>query len=157
MGFAEGRSEGGSIKELSKQGFVRAAGKVGRKIRWKLVEGTLNSADITSMRNLLGLDQTNYDLERWSNGFQIVPGSLNLICSFLVRNEGLVAGFAFRVGYLDWVSKKLKNEELIRKAEEIIKQYMNNEKANNREELTFEYNHPNFLKVDNPIWWIKTN
>lgn len=53
IGFAEGRGEGGSIKELSNKGIIEPAGKVGRRIRWKLVEGKIAQSDINSMSNLM--------------------------------------------------------------------------------------------------------
>jgi len=53
MGFAEGREEGGSVKELNKKGLVKPAGKVGRKIRWKLVSGKIKQKDIKLIRELL--------------------------------------------------------------------------------------------------------
>lgn len=35
---AEGKSEGGSAKELLLKGFVKPFGKVGRRVRWKLIK-----------------------------------------------------------------------------------------------------------------------
>src|SRR3990167_11518814 len=53
IGFAEGRGEGGSIKELSNKGFVEAAGKVGRRIRWKLDEQKINQKDVNLMNSIM--------------------------------------------------------------------------------------------------------
>lgn len=53
IGFAKGREEGGSVKELNKKDLVKPAGKVGRKIRWKLVSGKIKQKDINLMRELL--------------------------------------------------------------------------------------------------------
>lgn len=36
--FAEGKSEGGSAKELFLKGYVKPFGKVGRRVRWKLIK-----------------------------------------------------------------------------------------------------------------------
>ena len=53
MGFAESRSEGGSIKDLKAKGIVKAQGKIGRRIRWKLVESEILKEDIDKMRELV--------------------------------------------------------------------------------------------------------
>lgn len=53
MGFAESRSEGGSIKDLKAKGIVKAQGKVGRRIRWKLVDSEIRKQDIEKMRELV--------------------------------------------------------------------------------------------------------
>jgi hypothetical protein len=52
MGFAESRSEGGSIKDLKAKGIVKAQGKIGRRLRWKLVDGKIRKQDIDKMREL---------------------------------------------------------------------------------------------------------
>lgn len=36
--LAEGKSEGGSSKELKKKGYIISFGRVGRAIRWKLIK-----------------------------------------------------------------------------------------------------------------------
>ncbi|MBI2621182.1 MAG: hypothetical protein HYW63_00860 [Candidatus Levybacteria bacterium] len=53
IGFAEGREEGGSVKELNKKGLIEPAGKIGRRVRWRLVTGKLNSRDIDVMIGLI--------------------------------------------------------------------------------------------------------
>lgn len=53
MGFAEGREEGGSLKELNRKGLVEPAGKVGRKIRWKLASDKVKQRDINLMSRLV--------------------------------------------------------------------------------------------------------
>src|SRR3989338_11634848 len=78
MGFAEGRDEGGSVKELYRQGLVEPAGKEGRRIRWRLVKGKLKDKDILSMKKLVTPQYSNYEIMPWSNGFQLAPGSLNM-------------------------------------------------------------------------------
>jgi hypothetical protein len=157
MGFAEGRDEGGSVKELYKQGLVEPTGKVGRRIRWKLVDGKLTVEDIVSMKKLVLPQYSSYEIEKWSNGFKLVPGSLHLIASFIVKKEGFVAGFAFKVSYLDWVAQQLKGDELMSKAEKIIKSYIDSNKVKRLEEYTFEYMESEFISVNNPKWWIKSN
>jgi len=156
MGFAEGRDEGGSIKELNNKGLVQAAGKVGRRIRWKLVINKLKDEDIKSLRKLVVNDYFDYEIEEWSDGFQILPGTLSLIASFIVKKEEFVAGFAFRIGYLDWVSRHLKNDDLIPKAKSLIKHYLDKGNVKHLDELTFDFNYPNFTKVDDAKWWTKS-
>lgn len=53
IGFAESRSEGGSIKDLKAKGIVNAQGKVGRRIRWKLVDGSISKLEIDRMKILV--------------------------------------------------------------------------------------------------------
>lgn len=157
MGFAEGRDEGGSVKELYKQGLVEPAGKVGRRIRWRLVSDKLEEEDVVSMKKLLIPQYSSYEIIKWSDGFQLVPGSLNLIASFIIKKENFAAGFAFRVGYLDWVAKQLKQEDLINQAKKIIKNCLDNKEVKNLDELTFEFHSDEFIKVENPKWWNKSN
>src|SRR3989344_3571974 len=56
MGFAEGRGEGGSIKELYKKSLVEPAGRVGRRVRWKLINSKLAQRDIDLMSGLVKQD-----------------------------------------------------------------------------------------------------
>ncbi|MBU4397070.1 hypothetical protein KKC08_02815 [Patescibacteria group bacterium] len=158
MGFAEGRDEGGSVKELYKKGFLEPTGRDRRRIRWRLVSGRLRENDVISMRKLVILQYSGYEIIKWSDGFKLVPNSLNIVASFIVKKENFVAGFAFRVGYLDWVAKQLreKKEETINKALKVIEDYLTNKEVKNLEEYTFEYYFPDFVKVDNPKWWIKS-
>ena len=58
MGFAEGREEGGSVKELSRKGLVEPAGKVGRRIRWKLVNRRIKQKNINLMSKLVKPQKT---------------------------------------------------------------------------------------------------
>lgn len=53
MGFAEGKDGGGSIKELHRKGLIEPAGKIGRRIRWKLVGDKLNQSHIDLMSSLM--------------------------------------------------------------------------------------------------------
>lgn len=156
MGFAEGRDEGGSVKELYKQGLVEPSGRVGRRIRWKLVSGKLKEKDVVAIKKLVTPQYSNYEIIKWSDGFQLVPGSLNLIASFIIRKENFAAGFAFRVGYLDWVAKQLKQEDLISKARKTIEDYLDNKEIKSLDELTFEYDSSDFVRVENPKWWLKS-
>ena len=98
----------------------------------------------------------DFEIEKWSDGFKLVPGSLHSIASFVVKKKDFAAGFAFKVSYLDWVAQDLKEKELLLKAERIIKGYIDNNKILSRQEYTFEYFEPEFVSVDNPKWWIKS-
>jgi hypothetical protein len=156
MGFAEGRAEGGSVKELYKKGLIKPAGKVGRRIRWALVEGKLTERDIVSMKKLVTTEYHDYEIIKLSDGFKLVPGSLNIVASFIVKKENFAAVFAFGVGYLDWLVKKLDNKLLLQKAESVIDDYIDKRKMRNLNEFTFEFQSTDFMKVDNPKWWIKS-
>lgn len=156
MGFVEGRDEGGSVKELYQKGLVEPTGRVKRRIRWKLVSGKLKEEDIISMKKLVTPQYLSYEIISWSDGFQLVPGSLNLVASFIIRKGNFAAGFAFRVGYLDWVAKQLKQDDLINKAKRVIKSYLDTKEIKSLDELTFEHNSSDFIRVENPKWWIKS-
>ena len=52
-GFAEGKSEGGSIKELLAKGYVTPAGRVGRRIRWRINENLISQKDINILREIV--------------------------------------------------------------------------------------------------------
>ncbi|MBI4215715.1 MAG: hypothetical protein HY602_03245 [Parcubacteria group bacterium] len=156
MGFAEGRDEGGSVKELYKKGLVEPAGRVGRRIRWRLTSGKLKEEDVVSMKKLATPQYSSYEIIKWSDGFQLASGSLSLIASFIVRKENFAAGFAFRVGYLDWVAKQLKQDDLIDRAKKIIKNHLDNKEIKSLDEFTFEFRSTDFIKVDDPEWWNKS-
>lgn len=98
----------------------------------------------------------DFEIEKWSDGFKLVSGSLHSIASFIVKKENFAVAFAFKVSYLDWVAQELKEEELLSKAEKIIKGYIDNNKILNLQEYTFEYLEPEFTSVNNPKWWIKS-
>lgn len=157
MAFAEGREEGGSIKELYRRGFVEPAGKIDRRIRWKLVENKLSRQEIVKMLELTGEDFSEFKIIDWSNGFQMVPGQLYTIASFIAKKGGFAAGFAFRLSYLDMVSREIDTQALIKKARDIIKTCMDSGRVSNLDELTFEFQDPDdFVEVKNPTWWKKS-
>lgn len=85
-----------------------------------------------------------------------MPGSLNIVTSFIINKENFAAGFAFRVGYLDWVAKQLKETDLMPKIEKIIKSYIDKGQVKSLDEFTFEFYSPDFVKVNNPKWWVKS-
>lgn len=49
---AEGRSEGGSAKELLRKGYIKAFGIVGRRVRWKLVKA-ISKEELKFLKDLL--------------------------------------------------------------------------------------------------------
>jgi len=98
----------------------------------------------------------NFEVLKWTDGFQLVPGSLNIVASFIVRRENFAVGFAFRVDYLDWLASELKEAVLLEKTREVIKDYIGNKKMNSLDEYTFEFHTPDFVCVKNPKWWIKS-
>lgn len=152
MGFAEGRTEGGSVKELFNKGLIKPAGKVGRRIRWVLVEGKLAEIDIVSMKKLVTADYRDYEIEELSDGFKLAPSSLNSIAFFVARKENLTAVFVFGVGYLDWIVKKIDNKILLQKAESTIRDYIGKRKMKSLDVFTFEFQSGEFVEVDNPKW-----
>lgn len=49
--LANGKSEGGSSKELKKKGYIIPFGRVGRAIRWKLIK-PVSQKEITELREM---------------------------------------------------------------------------------------------------------
>jgi len=89
--------------------------------------------------------------------FEIVPGTLTRIASFIVTRGEVGAGFAFAEGMLNRMSHPhLKDEDLLEEARNIIKSLIDNNKIEHLEEYTFELHSSNFLQVNNPKWWIKS-
>lgn len=90
------------------------------------------------------------------DGFEVSPGTLTSIASFIVRKDDTVAGFAFAVGMLDFMANPtLTNEALLEKANKIITKYVDKD-IKHLEEYTFEYNTSDFFPIENPKWWNKT-
>ena len=105
-----------------------------------------------NIKNYKGFEVISY-----SDGFQISPGTLIRIASFIVRKDDVIAGFAFAEGMLTRMSHpELKDGDLLQEAEQIIKTYIDNDRVRHLEEFTFEYHPSNFIDVDNPKWWIKS-
>ena len=99
----------------------------------------------------------NFEILKWTDGFQLVSGSLNTVASFIVRKDNFAVGFAFGVGYLDWLAKQLKEDDLLKKAKRIIENHIDNKEMKSLDEYTFEFHPPEFVAVDNPRWWIKSS
>ena len=98
-----------------------------------------------------------FTITSYSDGFQVSPGTLIRIASFIVRKDDLIAGFAFAESMLTRMANpELKDEELLQKAEEMIKKYIDDNAIKHLEEYTFEYHPSAFIDVDNPKWWVKT-
>lgn len=107
-----------------------------------------------------GLEPEEYkgfDIVSHSPGFEISPGTLTRIASFIVRSNDLISGFAFAEGMLTRMSHPhLKDKDLLEEADGIIKEYIDDEKLKHLEEYTFEYRPSNFICVNNPKWWVKS-
>ncbi len=110
----------------------------------------------------------DFEIIPWSDGFEKYfahkssGGSMDkfefgIIAKFIVKKESEVMGFAFAVAGLDIFAEpraeKFKDENLINKAMEKIKRYLDNQKFSHNEELTFEFQSQDFFNVQNPIWW----
>ncbi len=99
----------------------------------------------------------NFDIIPHGFGFEISPGTLIRIASFIVKNEKTISGFAFAEGMLNRMSHpEISDENLLVQANSIIKEYINTEKIQNFEEYTFELHHLDFIAVNAPHWWKKT-
>ena len=99
----------------------------------------------------------DFDIIPHNFGFEISPGTLIRIASFIVRKDDLITGFAFAEGFLTRMAHpELKDEDLLKEAKEIIKKYIDSGKLKHLEEYTFEYHPSNFIDVENPTWWVKS-
>ncbi len=100
----------------------------------------------------------DFDIIPHSSGFENPGGTLIRIASFIVRKSDLVVVFAFMDGgmLLRMSHPHLKDENLLKRAREIIERYIDSNKLNHLEEYTFEYHPENFIESQNPRWWIKT-
>lgn len=102
-------------------------------------------------------DYKGYTITPHNIGFEIVPGTLTSIASFIVTKGEIGAGFAFAEGMLNRMSHPhLKDEDLFEEARNIIKRFIDNNKIEHLEEYTFELHSSNFLRVNDPKWWIKS-
>ncbi len=101
----------------------------------------------------------DFDILPHNFGFEVSPGTLIRIASFVVRkrNDDLITGFAFAEGFLTRMAHpELKDKDLLEEAREIIKQHIDAGGLKHLEEYTFEYHPSNFIKVDDPSWWVKS-
>lgn len=99
-----------------------------------------------------------YQINTWSEGFEVVPGSLNTIASFIIRWDKNVCGFAFAVGFLTRMAQpEINDTDLISKALSVIKKNIDKESLEHMSEYTYEYQNDEFIEVQNPKWWKKTS
>lgn len=92
-----------------------------------------------------------------SDGFQISPGTIRRIASFIVRRDNVISGFAFAEEMPIRMSHpEIKDEDLLQEADQIIKTHIDNDQVKHLEGYTFEFHPTNFIDVDNPQWWNKT-
>ena len=99
----------------------------------------------------------DYQIIAYSEGFQISPGTLITIASFIVKKGDQIAVFAFAVGFLDRVADlSLTDDQLLEEANSIIEKHIDNGVVKHLEEYTYGFYPSNFLEEDNPKWWIKT-
>ena len=70
-------------------------------------------------------------------------------------SKKMCVAFAFAVDLLSITKHNINLDELLDKAIDTVKSKID-EGLFEDLELTYEYNHPDFVKVDNPKWWIKT-
>lgn len=93
----------------------------------------------------------------YNQGFEISPGTLMRIASFIVTKDNLISGFAFTDGgmLLHMSHPHIKDEKLLEDAKQIIKSFIDNNQLEHLEEYTFEYYPSNFIQVNDPKWWTK--
>ena len=100
----------------------------------------------------------NCQIEPWSNGFQIVPGTLTSISSFIIKTEDFACGVAFAMGMLErMASSHVSEEDVQSEVEKTLENLIDSGKLKNLEEYTFELHSGKFLQVDNPSWWKKSS
>lgn len=98
-----------------------------------------------------------FEIVPFSEGFKIGGGNLIAIASYIVRNDKVVSGFAFAIGFLDRVAQpNFRDDDLLQQAVKIIKKYIDNNLVKNLEEYTYGFYSSNFLEENNPKWWTKT-
>ncbi|MDO8591669.1 MAG: hypothetical protein Q7R60_01925 [bacterium] len=105
---------------------------------------------------------TNMQVNGWlvrpeSDGFQNSPTNLGGIAKFLCLKNGQLAGFAFAVSLFERaVNPNLTDAELMKQAENKIKEYLSEDQVSDRDELTFIFENDEFRKQPNAKWWNKT-
>lgn len=142
MGFAEGRAEGGSIKDLHEKGFVKPFGKIDRRIRWQLERGKFEEGDFTSMEELLFPQYKNYKIDPLSDGFQLER--FEYIASYTVSADGFAALCIFKVDLLKKLAEQLDLNFLQNEAISVIKNCLKGNKIKNLGRYTFEFYINNF-------------
>lgn len=98
-----------------------------------------------------------YTITPHNIGFEIVPGTLTSIASFIVTKGNVGAGFAFAEGMLNRMAySHLKDEGLLERAKDIIKTCIDNNQIEHLEEYTYEIHSESFIEVKDPKWWTKS-
>ena len=99
----------------------------------------------------------DYSIKLLSDKFESAPNSLFAIAKFIIQKDDLIAGFVFSIDLLTMFADfEIKEENLVNKAENIIKDYIDGGKIQHLKEYTFEYETTSFAAVKNPSWWIKS-
>lgn len=100
----------------------------------------------------------DYTIMPYSQGFEISPGTLVRIASFIVSKDNLISGFAFNDGglLLRVAHPYLKDEDILEEAIKIIKEYIDQGKIQHLEEYTFSYYPTNYLEDEDAKWWTKS-
>lgn len=99
----------------------------------------------------------DYEVEPWSDGFKIIPGTLTKISSFIVKKDRFATGFAFAMDMLERMAySHIKEADIEKQVEDIIKAAIDSGKMKNLDEYTFEFCTGRFYEVNNPTWWTKS-
>lgn len=102
------------------------------------------------------LKHKEFTIIAYSNGFEFVPGRLVRAAVFIVTNGESIIGFVFSDGglLLRMAQPDLKDEVLLEKAINKIKEKIDTARLEDLEEYTFEYFPGNYVER-NVIWWEK--
>lgn len=100
----------------------------------------------------------DYTIMPYNQGFEISPGTLMRIASFIVSKDNLIAGFSFNDGgmLLHMANPHLKDEDMLEEAIKIIKERIDQNRVQNLEEYTFSYYSNNYLEDKDAKWWTKS-
>lgn len=108
-----------------------------------------------------------FEIINWTEGFEryfldknqggsIDKFEFGLWSKFLIRKDGLVSKFAFAIAGLDMIAEpknqKFEANNLMTKAMDTIKIFIDSGKLINDKEYTFEFHSQGFFEVNNPIW-----
>lgn len=72
-GIVKGKVGGAVAKELHKKGYIIPAGKIGRNIRWQLIEDRFSKKDISLMRWVVAFGPVNIGSLTISTKVEMVP------------------------------------------------------------------------------------
>lgn len=89
-------------------------------------------------------------------GFEFTPVMLGKVASFLVAWAEGLAAFAFMYPLLAQVQEQdFSEERLLERAVELIELWIEEDRLQNRSEVTFEYRGGAFVEASDPRWWVK--